>query len=75
MSDVIQVLSVGAPDWRDLTPGGVPAEGVPLSLWIERGELDRLLGAYAPQNASSPLVGDCRPLVREVLDAILAARQ
>jgi hypothetical protein len=70
----IKVLSVGAAEWRDLTPGGTPAEGTPLSLWIEGSELDRLLAAYDPSSGTSPSVSDARPVLRAILDAVLAAR-
>lgn len=72
MSDVIKVIVVGPPEYRDLTPGGEAVEGRSVSVWMASTEIARLLGAYAPQNASSPLVGDCRPLAREVLDAFIA---
>lgn len=72
MSDVIKVLSVGDSEWRDLTPGGVPVEGTPLSLWIEGAELARLLAAYDPASSTSPSVADARPVLRAILDAVLS---
>jgi hypothetical protein len=72
MSDVIKVISVGPPEYRDLSPGGEAAEGRSVVVWLGAAEIARLLAAYSPQNTSSPLAGDCRPLVREVLDAFLA---
>jgi len=72
MSDVIKVIAVGPPEYRDISPGGEVAEGRSVVVWLSATEIARLLGAYAPQNASSPLVGDCRPLAREILDAFLA---
>lgn len=45
-----------------------------VTLRISAGELDRLLAAYDPNSATSPVVADCRPLVRAILDAIVASR-
>jgi hypothetical protein len=68
----IKVLSVGAAEWRDLTPGGVPVEGTPVSLWIEAAELARLIAAYDPASSTSPSVSDARPVLRAILDAVLS---
>lgn len=72
MSNEIKVIAVGPREYRDITPGGETAEGRSVVVWVASTEISRLLAAYSPQNTSSPLVGDCRPLVREVLDAFLA---
>lgn len=74
MSNEIKVIAVGPPEYRDLTPGGVSSEGTPLSLWIDRTELDRLLAAYDPSSGTSPSVSDARPVLRAILDAVLAAQ-
>lgn len=72
MSDVIKVLSVGGPEYRDLTPGGVSAKGRGVFMWFENTELERLLNAYDPKSGTSPGVADARPVLREILDAVLA---
>jgi len=61
----------GATEYRDLEPGGVPVEGLGLAIWIEKAEIDRLLAEYNPASSTSPLAGDCRPIVRAILDAIM----
>lgn len=45
-----------------------------VTLRIDAAELDRLLAAYDPNSGTSPAVADCRPLVRAILDAIVASR-
>ena len=68
----IKVL-VGGAEWRDLIPGGIPAEGLSMALWIEKAELDRLLAAYDPNSGTSPGVADARPVLRALLAAVIAA--
>jgi hypothetical protein len=74
MSDVIKVLSVGDSEWRDLTPGGIAAEGRSVVVWLESAELTRLLAAYDPNSGTSPSVADARPVLREILDAVIAGQ-
>lgn len=62
---------IGATEYRDLEPGGIPVEGLPISMWIDKVEIDRLLAEYNPASSTSPLAGDCRPIVRAILDAII----
>jgi hypothetical protein len=40
---------------------------------IEKAELDRLLAAYDPNSGTSPSVSDARPVLRAILDAVIAA--
>lgn len=67
----IKILAVGSGEWRDSTPGGVPVEGTPVSLWIDNTELARLISAYDPAVGTSPAVGDARPVLRAILDAVI----
>jgi len=67
-------VQVGGAEWRDLTPGGIPVEGLSMAVWIEKAELDRLLAAYDPNSSTSPSVADARPIVRAILDAVTASR-
>lgn len=41
---------------------------------IDKAELDRLLAAYDPNSSTSPSVSDARPVLRAILDAVLANR-
>lgn len=75
MSDVVKVHTVGGPEWRDLTPGGQSAQGRSVSLWFDEAELQRLLAAYDPNSGTSPSVSDARPVLRGILDAVLAQDQ
>ena len=45
-----------------------------VTLRISAAELDRILASYDPNSGTSPGVADCRPLVRAILDAVLASR-
>lgn len=42
---------------------------------IDQTELDRLLAAYDPGSGTSPSVADARPVLRAILDAIIAAEE
>lgn len=41
---------------------------------IDKTELDRLLAAYDPNSGTSPSVADARPVLRSILDTVLAQR-
>jgi len=45
-------------------------QGLTIELFISNDELGRLLNVYDPASGTSPSVGDCRPLVRTILDKL-----
>ncbi len=45
-----------------------------ITLQFDMTELERLLAAYEPASGTSPTVGDCRPVLRTILNAVLAAQ-
>ena len=49
----------------------VSISGQTFSLFISDAELVSLLDAYEPSSGTSPPVGDCRPIVRTILNALL----
>jgi hypothetical protein len=40
---------------------------------FDQTELDGLLAAYEPESGTSPSCGDCRPILRAILNAALEA--
>ena len=42
---------------------------------IDKVELDRLLAAYDPASGTSPSVADARPVLRAILDAVIASEE
>jgi hypothetical protein len=42
---------------------------------FDQAELDALLAAYNPASGTSPSATECRPVVRAILDAIIAAEE
>lgn len=55
---------------RDDEPGGVLHSIV---IRVDEVELNRLLAAYDPNSGTSPGVADARPVLRAILDAVIAA--
>ena len=47
-------------------------DGVAVAIIFSEDEVETLLGLYDPTYVSSPSAGDCRPIVRLILDAIKA---
>lgn len=66
-------MKIQSQDILSETPDGDAIVAV-VTLVLPPGELDPLLAAYDPGSATSPPVADCRPLVRAILDAVLASR-
>ena len=62
-------------EWTAPSENHEGGEVTSINVRIDAVEAQRLLAAYSPQSGTSPGVSDCRPLVRAVLDAILAAQQ
>lgn len=62
-------------EWTATSENHEGGEVSSFNVKIDKIELARLLAAYSPQSGTSPVVSDCRPLVRAVLDAALAAQQ
>lgn len=58
------------PDPED--SNGLGVEVVVVSFAIEKSELARLQAAYDPNSSTSPSVSDARPVLRALLDALLA---
>lgn len=56
--------------------GGIDLySGWALTCTFTDSELAELLAAYDPASSTSPAVTVCRPIVRAMLDAVLAAQQ
>lgn len=47
-------------------------DGVAVTIIFSEDEVETLLSIYDPTYVSSPSAGDCRPIVRLILDAIKA---
>ena len=47
-------------------------DGVAVTIIFSEDEVETLLSIYDPTYVSSPSAGDCRPIVRLILDAIRA---
>lgn len=47
---------------------GEDVQVVYTAVWIPLSEIQVLLSHYDPQSGTSPSVGDCRPIVRAILD-------
>jgi len=61
----VEKAEIGRPGTEELTPG------VSVSLLLS--DVDTLLAAYNPASSTSPPVADCRPVLRAILDAIIAS--
>ena len=48
--------------------------GWSLQMTFTEGEMQTLLDAYDPTSGTSPDAATCRPIVRQMLDAVLAVR-
>lgn len=59
-------------EWTQPNPDGVDITSV--CVRVDQAELDRLLAAYDPGSGTSPSVADARPVLRAILDAVLAAQ-
>lgn len=70
MSDLQQVFT-GDHAWRD-DANGSPMRGQTISLWVEEGELKRLLEAYDPSSGAPPSAADAQVFLQIILDSILA---
>lgn len=66
---VISVREAGVFDEQDIYQ-----DGEEIILTFTDAELLQLLAAYDPASSTSPSVSYCRPIVKELLDAILASR-
>lgn len=56
--------------------GGIDLyDGWSLTCTFTDAEMAELLAAYDPASSTSPAVTVCRPIVRAMLDAVLAAQQ
>lgn len=64
---VISVREAGVFDEHD-----VYQDGEEIILTFTDAEILDLLAVYDPASSTSPSVSYCRPIVREILDAILA---
>jgi len=47
-------------------------DGVAVTIIFSEDEVETMLSLYDPTYVSSPSAGDCRPIVRLILDAIRA---
>jgi len=66
MSDIFKCQVIGE-EWHD-------SEGLILTLWLEKVELDRLLAAYDPNSGTSPSVSEARPVLRAILNAVFSSQ-
>jgi hypothetical protein len=64
---VISIYEAGVFDEQD-----VYHEGKEITLTFTDGEIADLLAVYDPASSTSPSVSYCRPIVKGLLDAILA---
>jgi len=53
-------------------PGAIPSEGKTFTIWLSDTDLNDLLSRYEPSSGTSPSVSDARPVLRALLDALLA---
>lgn len=66
-------MKIQSQDILSETPEGDAIVAV-VTLVLPPGDLDPLLAAYDPNSATSPSASVMRPLVRAILDAIVASR-
>jgi hypothetical protein len=52
--------------------GAIPSEGKTFTIWFTETELAGLLSRYDSNSSTSPSVSDARPVLRALLDALLA---
>jgi hypothetical protein len=45
--------------------------GTAVTICFSQEELERLLAAYEPNSGTSPTIGDARPVLRAILNAVL----
>jgi len=64
---IISAREAGVFDEQD-----VYQDGEEITLTFTDAELLELLAVYDPASSTSPSVSYCRPIVKEILDAILA---
>lgn len=63
---------------HDLVPGNAEIglyDGWLVTCTFTDDEMNAILAEYDPASATSPAVTACRPIVRKMLDAVLAAQQ
>ena len=66
---VISIYEAGVFDHEDIYH-----EGKEITLTFTEQEIADLLAVYDPASSTSPSVSYCRPIVKEILDAILERR-
>jgi len=64
---IISIYDAGVFDDQD-----VYHEGKEITVTFTEQEISDLLAVYDPASSTSPSVSYCRPIVKEILDAILA---